>query len=185
MACVPSQATKATKEVVKIQTHSLPSLLSPKSSGRQIFQRITFLSSWSSWDGLTPSTTSAAPSPTATWIIAIYSKPVCVGDYYSLEGHNIDSFDNQCIVLRSGNLPNASTTDMSCQWFTNGGSAWNDCSTSTLTQPVSWSVLGCVCIAYDTDNCTNDDTFDPSEGCRNCISSSLDTKSWISLQCGA
>ncbi|RFU75458.1 killer toxin subunits alpha beta [Trichoderma arundinaceum] len=73
-----------------------------------------YLSSWSSWAGLTPTTTSAAPSPTATWNIAIYSKTNCEGDYYVLEGHNIDGSSDQCLVIRTGNLPQTSTTGNSC-----------------------------------------------------------------------
>lgn len=64
-----------------------------------------YLSSWSSWAGSTPTTISPASSPTATWNIAIYSQANCAGDYYVLEGHNLDSLSDQCLVIRSGNLP--------------------------------------------------------------------------------
>ncbi|KAL7802066.1 glycoside hydrolase family 18 protein [Trichoderma aethiopicum] len=147
-----------------------------------------YLSSWSSWAGLTPTTTSASPTPTATWTIAIYSEPDCAGDYYSLEGYNLDSPDDECLVLRGGGIPTTSKTGTTCRWFTNGGFDWHDCSTSTLTQPLSWSVLGGVCTAYDTDTCTDDgnaDAYDPAQGCHNYSASNLDTKTWISLQCGA
>ncbi|TFA97437.1 hypothetical protein CCMA1212_010831 [Trichoderma ghanense] len=147
-----------------------------------------YLSSWSSWAGLTPTTTSAVPTPTATWTIAIYSEPDCAGDYYSLEGYNLDSPDDECLVLRGGGIPTTSNTSTTCRWFTNGGFDWDDCSTSTLTQPLSWSVLGGVCTAYDTDTCTDDgnaDAYDPAQGCHNYSASNFDTKTWISLQCGA
>lgn len=147
-----------------------------------------YLSSWSSWAGLTPTTTPAAPIPTATWTIAIYSEPNCAGDYYSLEGYNIDSSADQCLVLRGGDLPQTSNASTSCRWFTNGGFSWDDCSTSTLTQPLSWSVLGGVCTAYDTNTCTDDgnaDAYDPTQGCHSYSASNLDIKTWISLRCGA
>ncbi|KAL6895403.1 glycoside hydrolase family 18 protein [Trichoderma longibrachiatum] len=124
-----------------------------------------YLSSWSSWAGLTPTTTSASPTPTATWTIAIYSEPDCAGDYYSLEGYNIDSPDDECLVLRGGGIPTTSKTGTTCR-----------------------CVLGGVCTAYDTDTCTDDgnaDAYDPAQGCHNYSASNLDTKTWISLQCGA
>ncbi|OBT86430.1 hypothetical protein VE02_05307, partial [Pseudogymnoascus sp. 03VT05] len=62
-----------------------------------------YLSSWSSWAGLTPTTTTAAtptstPAPLPTWIMNIYSDTDCTGDYYSLEGHMYDSVQpHECI----------------------------------------------------------------------------------------
>ncbi|PTB65189.1 carbohydrate-binding module family 50 protein [Trichoderma citrinoviride] len=140
------------------------------------------------WAGLTPTTTSAGPTLTASWTIVIYSEPDCAGDYYSVEGYNLDSPDDECLVLRGGGIPTTSDTGTTCRWFTNGGFDWDDCSTSTLTQPLSWSVLGGVCTAYDTDTCTDDgnaDAYDPAQGCHNHSASNLDTKTWVSLQCGA
>jgi chitinase len=147
-----------------------------------------YWSSWSSWAGLLPTTTSAAPTPTATWSIAIYSEVDCAGDYYVLDGNDIDSSDDQCLVLRDGNNPQKSSTGSSCQWFTNGGFDWADCSTSNLTQPLSWSVLGGVCTVYDTNTCTDNgdaQAYAPAQGCHNYNASNFDTKTWTSLQCGA
>ncbi|OTA05019.1 hypothetical protein A9Z42_0056530 [Trichoderma parareesei] len=160
--------------------------------GTQIIAKTDFpadyLSSWSSWAGLTPTTTSAAPSPTATWTIAIYSEANCAGDYYVLEGHNLDDSSDQCLGIRAGDLPQTSTAGNSCQWFTNGGNNRTNCSAGTLTQPLSWSVLGGVCTAYDTSDCSNDgnaQAYDPAEGCHNYSTSNNDLKTWVSLQCGA
>ncbi|KAL6897060.1 hypothetical protein GGI43DRAFT_385685 [Trichoderma evansii] len=112
----------------------------------------------------------------------------CAGDYYVLEGHNLDSPSNQCLVIRNGNLPQTSTTGNSCEWFTNGGSTRANCSAGTLTQPLSWRVLGGVCTAHDTGDCSNDGNahaYAPGDGCHNYSTSNNDLKTWVSLQCGA
>ncbi|OTA07313.1 hypothetical protein A9Z42_0082210 [Trichoderma parareesei] len=136
----------------------------------------------------TPITTaSATPSPTASWIMAVYSEADCNGDYYSLEGYNVDSPADQCLVLRGGSLPQKSSTGTTCLWFANGAFDGSDCSTSNLTQPLSWFVIGGVCTAYDTDTCSNNgdaQAYDPGEGCHNYSASNFGLKTWVSLQCG-
>ncbi|KUI60668.1 Killer toxin subunits alpha/beta [Cytospora mali] len=153
-----------------------------------------YLSSWSSWAGLatttaTATSTSAAASATATWTIAVYSDTDCSGDYYSLEGHNVDSTTDSCLVLRGGDLGTGVTgAGVSCRWFTDGGETWADCGTSTLTQPKSWRVKGGTCTAYDTDDCSSDgyeDAYTSAQGCHNYESSLDDTETWVALQCGA
>ncbi|KAF3769408.1 hypothetical protein M406DRAFT_324927 [Cryphonectria parasitica EP155] len=123
----------------------------------------TYHSSWSSWAGLaTATSTSAAARATTTWILAVYSDTDCSGDYYSLEGHNVDSTP----LRRASGSPTA----------------------ATLTQPKSWSVVGGVCTAYDTTACSSDGTEDAyieAEGCHNYLSDDNDTQTWIAVQCGA
>lgn len=66
----------------------------------------------------------------------------------------MDAIDNQCLEIRSGNLPQTSVTgDATCRWFTNGGGTWADCDSSTLTHPLSWQVRGGSCTAYDNPSC--------------------------------
>lgn len=150
-----------------------------------------YLSSWSSWAGLSPTTTttSAAASATATWSIAIYSEADCAGDYYSLDGHNLESSSETCLVLRGGDLTtDVSTSDVSCRWFTDGGFQWDDCSSSDLTQPLSWRVVGGVCTAFDNDQCAADgaeDAYIPGQGCHNYSADADDAQTWIALHCGA
>ncbi|AEO66607.1 glycoside hydrolase family 18 protein [Thermothielavioides terrestris NRRL 8126] len=140
-----------------------------------------YLSSYSSWAGLEPTTTAAAPAPTKTWVwgIAIYSEPNCTGDYYSLEGHNVDSYTDQCLQLR-GSLPMSSDTGPSCRWFTGGG---------TVCRGIS--IYGGACTAYDTLDCELNghaqgyypDPWDA--GCHNYDESQFDTKTWVAVKCGA
>ncbi|KAL7782928.1 glycoside hydrolase family 18 protein [Trichoderma ceciliae] len=120
--------------------------------------------------------------------IAIYSKVNYAGDYYVLEGHNLDGSSDQYLVIRTGNLPQTSTMGNSCQWFTNGGNTRANCSAGTLSQPLSWSVLGGVCTAHNTNDCSNDgnaQAYDPPESCHSYSASNNDLKTWVSLQCGA
>lgn len=150
-----------------------------------------YLSSWSSWAGLTATTTTspAAASATATWTLAVYSDADCSGDYYSVEGHNIDSSSDTCLVLQDSDLSTESiTTGNSCRWFTDGGDTWADCSSSTLTQPKSWRVVRGVCTAFDTTDCSSDgykDAYTPAEGCHNYDSDLDDTQMWLAVRCGA
>ncbi|KAL0469374.1 hypothetical protein QR685DRAFT_444120, partial [Neurospora intermedia] len=148
-----------------------------------------YLSSLSSWHGLTPTTTKSAPTPTATWRMAIYSEKDCSGDYYSLDGHNIESLDMPCLALRGGSLPQTSDDGATCLWFTKGGGAWDSCDKSTLTHPLSWIVFGGTCTAYDTSNtCSHSalsQAYTPYEGCHNYDASAFDIKNWVSLRCGA
>lgn len=149
-----------------------------------------YMSSWSSWAGLSPTTTTTttAASPTATWSIAIYSEEDCAGDYYSVEGHNLDGSSNTCLVLRDGLSSDVLSSGVSCRWFTDGGFSWTDCDSSTLTQPLSWRVVGGVCTAYDNDSCSKDgyqDAYTPGQGCHNYDASLDDTQTWIAMTCGA
>ncbi|KAL2125887.1 hypothetical protein VTI74DRAFT_2345 [Chaetomium olivicolor] len=71
---------------------------------------------------------------------------------------------------------------------TGGGTVWTDCSAGYLTQPLSWAIRGGLCTAYDTTDCKNDD-YDPAytwyEGCHSYDASQFDTKTWLSVRCGA
>ncbi|KAJ5703414.1 glycoside hydrolase family 18 protein [Penicillium malachiteum] len=154
-----------------------------------------YLSSWSSWAGLATTTTTAtttassAPSATATasWSIAIYSENDCAGDYYVLQGYNEDSPSNTCLVINDLTTT-FSSTGVSCGWYTDGGETFTTCDKGTLTEPLSWIVVGpgAICTVYSTDVCTSfgDDAYDSTEGCHNYSSSDDDAQTWMALKCG-
>lgn len=97
-----------------------------------------YLSSWSSWAGLTPTTTTISATVTATatttWTISIYSENDCTGDHYLVTGHNKDSLNTRCSVIADlGTTDTATST--SCCWYSGG--SYTSCDESSLTRQVS------------------------------------------------
>ncbi|RDH35419.1 glycoside hydrolase family 18 protein [Aspergillus welwitschiae] len=150
----------------------------------------TYLSSWSSWAGLTPTTTAvttATATPTATWTITIYAEKDCAGDHYIVEGHNQDTTSDKCLVI--SDLSSTDTTSASCRWYSSGSDTYTSCDESSLTEPLSWQLsgTGAECTAFDNDSCNDngdEDAYTTSEGCHNYSEKDLDTKTWKALKCG-
>ncbi|EEA25067.1 conserved hypothetical protein [Talaromyces marneffei ATCC 18224] len=144
-----------------------------------------YLSSWSSWAGLTPTTTSTAPTPTASWIISIYSENGCTGDYYVVEGYNYGTSNVQCLDFQS--LPLTAETGATCGWYTNGGASFTGCSNSNLTQPLSWRLKsGGTCTVFADPGCSMSDNwqgYSPSDGCHDYTASDFDVQNWAALEC--
>lgn len=138
---------------------------------------------------VSPTTSTMAANPTQTniswWVIAIYSGKGCSGSYMSLEGHNIETTSDQCIVLHS-DLSTDINADVMCRWYREGSSAYSACGSSPLTQPQSWQVKGGTCTAYRTDTCDEDGTdqaYSSYQGCHDY--SPGDTETWLAISCGA
>ncbi|GLA55977.1 hypothetical protein AnigIFM63604_003465 [Aspergillus niger] len=130
----------------------------------------TYLSSWSSWAGLIPTTTAvttATATPTATWAIPIYAEENCAGDHYIVEGHNQDTTSNRCLLI--SDLRSTDTTSASCRWYSSGSDTYTSCDESSLTEPLSWQLsgTGAECTAFDNDSCNDNadqDAYTTSEG---------------------
>lgn len=103
----------------------------------------------------------------------------------SLEGHNIETTSDQCIVLHS-DLSTDINADVMCRWYQEDDATYSDCDSSPMTQPQSWQVKGGTCTAYDTGACDengHDQSYSPYQGCHDYTSG--DTETWLALRCGA
>ena len=147
-----------------------------------------YLSSWSSWAGLTPTTTSSVPSPTATWTMKIYRENDCSGDHYSLEGHHLDDLNMKCNAIHSGLTTDMSSPGVSCRWYTDDGNSWTDCDSSMLTHPLSWEIGNGICTIFSNDQCVDQGYFQAyssSQGCVNYSEDNFDVENWVAFVCGA
>lgn len=68
---------------------------------------------------LPPPSSPAATEPT-TWSIAIYAEKDCAGEYYVVEGHNLEVMNDRCIGLHSS-LNTSPDRSLWCRWYSNGG----------------------------------------------------------------
>lgn len=90
-----------------------------------------------------------APRP---WEAVIYTDEDCTGDYYVLEGIN-DGTNPPCVDFHANTTsPNS---EVSCRWYTDGGSRTSPCNTSTMKNPSSWIMYGAYCVVYPEKNCAS------------------------------
>lgn len=90
----------------------------------------------------------------------MYSKKDCEGDYYLVQGYNdhyIEDDNERCTDLKEGLNFQSSETNVSCQWFTNGGFTSAPCESGTLEKPQSWALKNAQCNMYSAEGC---DCFD-------------------------
>ncbi|KAJ5963364.1 uncharacterized protein N7479_003240 [Penicillium vulpinum] len=130
----------------------------------------------------TSTTTSKAPV-VSTWTIKMYSEMDCHGDHYILEGHNMDMVDYKCLNLHGNLSTKNSITDVSCNWYTLGGTFKSSCIAGTLTEPQSWIVDGGICTIWENRDCK--DVYRHSgylsRECRNRRESNI--TDWTSMKC--
>jgi hypothetical protein len=120
--------------------------------------------------------------------MSIYSEVSCTGDYYVVEGQNLDSTSDQCLVIADLGTSDTSTST-SCKWYTAGSDMYTSCDQITLTEPLSWQLTGtaAVCTAYGNSKCNDDgkeNAYTTNEGCHSYSADHQDTESWIALKCG-
>ncbi|KAI2792815.1 Killer toxin subunits alpha/beta [Penicillium oxalicum] len=149
-----------------------------------------YLSSWSSWAGLTPTTTTTdtpTATPSGTWEISIYSQADCKGDHYEVMGHDINSPLKPCLVISDLGTTDTATSN-SCRWYSGG--SWESCDKSSLTHPLSWKLKspGDSCTAYDNAKCErngSEQSYSTVAGaCNNYDKADFDQVKWIALRCG-
>ncbi|GIC84384.1 uncharacterized protein Aud_000200 [Aspergillus udagawae] len=105
-----------------------------------------------------------------TWTMSIYSEVNCTGDSYVVEGQNLDSTSDQCLVIADLGTSDKGTS-ASWKWYTAGSDLYISCDQSTLTEPLPWQLTGTgvVCTAYDNSSFNDDgsqDAYTANEGCQ-------------------
>ncbi|KAJ5409910.1 uncharacterized protein N7487_004269 [Penicillium crustosum] len=136
----------------------------------------------------TSTSTSTTKSTTINpWLLTMYTKKDCAGDYYILQGHNV-GYSKTCVNLRGGLSSKYTETGVSCKWFTNRGKSTSDCDASTFDKPQSWTMEAGLCTVFDTKNCksslhSNAYTPDLKAPCQN--RGKFDTPTFTSMNCYA
>ncbi|KAJ5615597.1 hypothetical protein N7537_000711 [Penicillium hordei] len=185
---VASTETSSTSKTTKTSTTKCVSTTTTKTTSTHKTTTASTKSSQTKAKTSTSTSTSTSTTKSTTvnpWLLTMYTKKDCAGDYYILQGHNV-GYSKTCVNLHGGLSSKYTETGVSCKWFTNRGKSISDCDASTLKRPQSWTVEAGICTVFDTKNCksslySNAYTPELKAPCQN--RGKFDTPKFLSMNC--
>ncbi|KAJ5208321.1 hypothetical protein N7449_002700 [Penicillium cf. viridicatum] len=183
-----SETSSTSKTKSTSTTKSVPTSTSTTTTTKTTSTHKTTTTSTKSSQTKAKTSTSTSTTKSTTinpWLLKMYTKKDCAGDYYILQGHNV-GYSKTCVNLHGGLSSKYTETGVSCKWFTNRGKSTSDCDASTLERPQSWTVEAGICTVFDTKNCksspySNAYTPELKAPCQN--RGKFDTPKFLSMNC--
>ncbi|KAJ5111001.1 hypothetical protein N7532_001536 [Penicillium argentinense] len=99
-------------------------------------------------------TTTTSRKPVKTFSITAYEGKNCDpdnGNYFVVSGYSADW--SPCIDVSSDLPPSDDDAQIWCQYYTNGGFSWSNCSANDLLHPKSWAMRAGGCATFRDRAC--------------------------------